>query len=55
MKASREARALYAQQVAREIEEAVKDPHNFTKNKVAEEAVNQIKIGGDEDGSSKSS
>ncbi len=55
MKASREARAEYAKKAVREIEEAMKDPRNFTKNKVAEEAAKQIKIGGDEDGSSEPS
>ncbi|MCM1214124.1 MAG: hypothetical protein NC548_06340 [Lachnospiraceae bacterium] len=55
MKVSREARAQYAQQIAREIEEAVKDPGNFTKNKYAEDAIAQVTIGGNKNGSSEPS
>lgn len=55
MKISREARAIYAQQLSDEIDAELKDPKNFTKNKVAEEAASHITVmGGDDNVSTES-
>lgn len=56
MDVSREARAIYAQQISKKIDEELKDPANFTKNKVAEEAISHVTMtGGDDHVSGKSS
>lgn len=49
MDVSREARALYAQQISKEIDEELKNPANFTKNKAAEEAISHVTVNGGDD------